>query len=135
LNGSIPRETAVVNRLERRTRLTACAGNKVELVATPAGRDRRHRFDAAGARIDGDDRRGRIIRCGEHVRNRRSRSSLQARIDRRVHLETALPHGVRAVLLLQEILDVAEEVRLANADEPLARLQLEARLRIGAREL
>ena len=53
---------------------------------------------------------------------------LQARVDRRVDPQPALAHGVRAVLLLQQLLDVAEEVRLADADEALARASARGRL-------
>ena len=100
--------------LEGRARLAACLREQVELVVRPARDDRRHRADRAVRGVDGDDRRGGIGLSRERVGDRLLREPLPARLDRRVHLETARADRLRAVGLHELVADVAEEVRLAD---------------------
>ena len=111
-------------RLERRAGLARRLRGEVELVAV-GPHDRRHRADRAGARLDRDDRRGRIGLVRKDVADRLVREPLQARIDRRVDLEPALAHRVGAVLALELVDHVGEEVRLLDARVDPARLQVE----------
>ena len=111
-------------RLERRTGLAGGLRDEVELVAGIA-HDGGHRANRAGARLEGDDRRGRVGLVREDVADRLVREPLQARVDRRVNLEAAFAHRVRAVLLLELVDHVGEEVRLLDARVDAARLEPE----------
>src|SRR6185503_17035763 len=103
-----------------RAGLTRGLRDEVELVAALA-HDRGHRAYRAGTWLDRDDRGGGILLVREDVADRLVREPLQARIDRRVHLQAALPHGVRAVLLVERVDHVREEVRLLDARVDTAR--------------
>ncbi len=121
------------DRLERRARLARPARDEVELVAVGPRSHRGHRANRSRARVDRDHRARGIGRLVQRVADRGSRRTLQPGVNRRVHLEPAFAHGVRAVLPLQQILDVAEEVRLANGGVPPSGMEVE--FPIGARSV
>ncbi len=100
------------DRLERRARLALGRGREVELVARRSGRHGRHRADRAGRGVDRDDRPGRVVPAWQLLRQGVHGGVLQARPDRRVDLQPTRANCRRAVGLLQEVLDVADEVRL-----------------------
>src|SRR4029077_636056 len=99
--------------LERRARLPLGGRGEVELAAGRAGRYSRERADRAGRGVDGDDRAGGVVPRVNDARQRPDRGCLQARPYRGVDPQPAVLYSRRPVLLLQEVLDVADEVRLA----------------------
>ena len=100
------------DRLERRARLALGRGREVELVARRCRRHGSHRADRAGRGVDGDDRTRGVVPGMQLLRQGVHGGVLQARPDRRVDLQPARANGRRAVRLLQDVLDVADEIRL-----------------------
>ncbi len=69
-----------------------------------------HRFDVAAARIDRDERAVRVARSSERRLDGPLRVTLFLGVYRRVDAEPALEHNGLAVLLLQQLLHVCDEV-------------------------
>ena len=132
----------VDERLEHRSGLPARVDGAVELrLVVGAAPD--HREDLAGARIDGDERRLRLlplalgeqfVDANQPVAHGVLREALQVQVERRVDVDGA---GDRAVLVLQLLADVVDEVGrlgLERAGDDLHRFLRRAVGGLGAHE-
>ena len=118
-------------KVDERERLEGAAGlavalrGEVELEALATRDVDRHGPDLPGARVDRDERRRRVGLRAQDVLHRQLGAVLQARVDRRPHAQAAAPHLARAEGGNELVLDVAEEVRLADAGVDASGLQAE----------
>ena len=101
--------------LERAAGRARALRREIELHLPPVGDVRHHRAHRAGAGIDRDHRRSRVVAVSEDTANRRQGVVLHAGIERRAHLQAAGGDPARAEPL-HELLDgPAEIVRLVDS--------------------
>ena len=110
--------------LERRSRLAVPLGGEVVLAGL-VGAAGGHREDVAVGRVDRDHRGRRVGRVGKLAGDRLPSGRLEVRVEGGVDLQPALADRVDAVVGDQLVLDVVEEVGLADAAVGVGAVQLQ----------